>query len=406
MRSQERPVDLMRPLVRRCNMKGLRHMTASLHGTVMCSVVTSNYLHFALALVKSVRRIHSSLPIVVCVADRVERLPELRDENTQFVFGDELGIPQWPRFSFQYTAFELACALKPTIMNYCFSQLDAERVVYLDSDIQLYGPLWEIADARPPYSVMLTPHLLSPLPEDGRYPSIESITRAGVYNGGFVSVSGRPSGREFLRWWESLMSKNCVVRPQDGLFVDQRPLDLVPGLFDDVRVFRRPGFHLAYWNMYEEQLSSVAGSYHLLNGEELTLFHFSGIDPDASGTLSKHQDRLSLDDFPVVDSLVKRYIDRLDTCGRAHFEDMPYGHGSFTCGTLIQDKWREAIRLDHPAFNGIENPFDTVASPELIRRFRRVDSQITLSQMTRVRSASKRVETALKWMLGRRHEAA
>ena len=68
-----------------------------MHGTVICTVVTSNYLHFALALARSVRRIYADLPLVICLADRTEELPDLDDPYTEFVFADQLGIPRWPR---------------------------------------------------------------------------------------------------------------------------------------------------------------------------------------------------------------------------------------------------------------------------------------------------------------------
>jgi hypothetical protein len=381
-------------------------MAAPLPGTVICTVVTRNYLHFALALARSVRRHHADLPLVICVVDRTAQLPQHGDSATEFIFADELAIPQWRRFSFQYTAFELACALKPSVMQYCFERHDARRVIYLDADMQLYGTLDELADIAPNWSVLLTPHLLSPLPDDNRTPTCETFSRAGTYNGGFVAINRTAAGLEFLGWWKSRMRNSCVVRLDDGLFVDQRPLDLVPGMFNDVCVHRRPGFHLAYWNLYGEQVVEHDSGYRLSSGQPITLFHFSGIDPNNCSTLSKYQNRLDLEDYPAVRSMLTQYVFSLDTCERRRYQKLDYGYATMSDGTRISDVWRDVVRGEHELLADVEDPFDAAAHPDLIDRLRRIEARVSPPRMSRVRSVSKRVETAVKWMIGRHAKAA
>ena len=45
-----------------------------------------------------------------------------------------------------------------------------------------------------------------------------------------------------------------------------------------------------------------------LNGQPLALVHFSGIDVSSVGTISKYQDRLNLEDYPVFADLLAAYI--------------------------------------------------------------------------------------------------
>ena len=40
----------------------------------------------------------------------------------------------------------------------------------------------------------------------------------------------------------------------EGLFVDQRWVDLVPALFDDYVVMKRAGLNVAYWNLHERSI--------------------------------------------------------------------------------------------------------------------------------------------------------
>ncbi len=320
------------------NMTGRRDTPTALPDTVVCTVVTSNYLHFALALAASVRRVHGELPVVICIADHAEDLLLPASDTITCVYGDQLGIPDWPRFSFQYSAFELSCALKPSVMQYCFTHFAAQRVVYLDADIQLYGTLSEL-DALTERAIILTPHLLGPLPVDDHLPCYETFLRAGVYNGGFLALHRSHTADQFLRWWESSLRTACVVRLEDGLFVDQRPLDLVPGLFDGVQILRRPGFHLAYWNLYGQSVQRSKDGYQLDSGAPVTLFHFSGLDPDDPCTLSKYQDRVHLTRHPVVRQMMKHYVAELDRCGRSQYAARSYGFATLSDGTLVRDIW-------------------------------------------------------------------
>jgi hypothetical protein len=381
-------------------------MAAPLHGTVICTVVTSNYLHFALALARSVRQYHADLQLVICVVDRTDQLPHTGDPAITFVFGDELEIPQWRRFSFQYTAFELACALKPSVMHYCFEQHDARSVVYLDADMQLYGPLDELTEIAPTWSVVLTPHLLSPLPDDNLTPTCETFSRAGTFNGGFVAINGTQTGSNFLSWWKRRMKKSCVVRLNDGLFVDQRPLDLVPGMFDHVCVYRRPGFHLAYWNLFGQQVVEQGDGYRLSSGQPVTLFHFSGIDLKNRKTLSRYQNRLSLKDYPAVRSMLAQYILNLNACEGRRYQKLEYGYAKMSDGTAISDVWRDVVRQEHELLADVSDPFNVDAYPDLLERLRRIEARVSPPPLSCARSVSKRVETAVKWMIGRYRKAA
>src|SRR5258708_3762433 len=99
------------------------------------TVVTRNYLHHVRALAASLEEANPGTPLFVCLADRPPRGATRDDDRFSTLFADELEIPNWKRFSFQYTPFELSCALKPFALEAVLSRTQADGVIFVDSDI-------------------------------------------------------------------------------------------------------------------------------------------------------------------------------------------------------------------------------------------------------------------------------
>ena len=144
---------------------------------------------------------------------------------------------------------------------------------------------------------MLTRHLLGPLPRDGRHPSEEDIRVAGVYNSGFLGARRDATG--FLRWWAQRLAQECTIDPARGLFVDQRWVELAPGLVPGTTVLRDPGVNAGFWDVPNRPLTGGPGAYAVA-GAPLRCFHFSGFDPDRPDVLSTHQNRVDLARAPAA----------------------------------------------------------------------------------------------------------
>ena len=108
------------------------------------------------------------------------------------------------------------------------------------------------------------------------------------------------------------MLDRCVVRVEEGLFVDQKWIDLVPGFYPDVGIIHHPGYNVAYWNLHCRHVDMdrmVEGDDDIrVNGEPLAFFHFSGLQPELPEVVSRHQDRFTLDDLGDLRRLFERYI--------------------------------------------------------------------------------------------------
>jgi glycosyltransferase involved in cell wall biosynthesis/SAM-dependent methyltransferase len=154
--------------------------------------------------------------------------------------------------------------------------------------------------------VVVTPHILDPMPRDGRKPSETDILTAGTFNLGFIGLSRGSDTDELLDWWAERLERDCIVAPERGYFVDQRWIDFAPGLVESFHVLRDPGYNVAYWNVWGRELAETPDGM-TVNGRPLRFFHFSGYDPRHPGRLSKHDNRISLVDRPVVRRLCDAY---------------------------------------------------------------------------------------------------
>ncbi len=102
----------------------------------------------------------------------------------------------------KYDILELNTNVKPTFMKYLLAQFELEALVYLDPDIYVYTPLIPIMEMLRAFNVVLTPHLTSPLPDDGRSPCERDLLYNGTYNLGFIAVTNSHESIRMLDWWE------------------------------------------------------------------------------------------------------------------------------------------------------------------------------------------------------------
>ncbi|UUO06623.1 hypothetical protein M4951_25175 [Blastopirellula sp. J2-11] len=338
-------------------------------GLAAATVVTRNYFQFAVAWAESIYQTQPEVTVYICLVDRMP--PHLAPEkqlppNAVIVYPEALKIPAVKQFLFRYTPFELSCALKPFIVRHAL-QSGHGKVVYIDTDTRVYGDLNQLFDSHPDSSICLTPHIYKPLPDDGKMPIEQCFLTAGVYNGGFLGVVNDETGQSFVEWWGEKCLFHSIVDIAAGLHVDQKWIDLVPSLFDNVTIVRRDGLHVAYWNLLDCDIQRDAEGQVTVNGQPMVIFHYSGIDFDDPGLLSKYQNRLSLTDMPVVADLVAEYVECVkasDVSGG--YSKLEYLYNTLRSGETIQREWREAMRHRHGWMEKWENPFDDISHPQML----------------------------------------
>ncbi|MEJ7845314.1 MAG: glycosyltransferase [Acidimicrobiales bacterium] len=328
-----------------------------------CTIVARNYLAYAEVLMAGVARHHPEAGRTVVVVDAVPgealrtALPTLLLDDLAFDPGE------LDRLRSIYDVTELCTAVKPAVLAHL---LDAGATVacYLDPDIVVHAPLDGLGERACAHDVVLTPHLLAPMPDDGLGITERTILLSGVFNLGFVAVG--PTSRPFLAFWDERLRRHCLVDHGAGLFTDQRWIDLAPALFD-VAVVRDAGWNVAYWNLHERPLRlTAAGTATVGDGVPLVFFHHSGHDPADGTLLSKHQGdrpRILLSEHPDLTALCARWRADLDAAGHGRRRRTPYRWAATTGGVALTTPVRRCVRdaLLAAEATGTERPPSPIA---------------------------------------------
>lgn len=278
---------------------------------VAFTVVSLNYLPAARALAESFLRHNPGWQFSIGLLERksvsVESMP-----GEELIFVEDLGIPEFEAMNRQYSIFELSCALKPFYAHHFFTARGAEKVIYLDSDILVFGP-FRMYDRYPESEVFLTPHLLA---SDGRVDQYElHMLQGGIYNGGFVGLRRGAQSLDFLVWWKKRLAEYCY-QGKPGLFVDQVWLNHVPAYFDKTCILQDAEYNVAYWNLPGRRIS---GNYRVNESSDLVFFHYSGYKLAEPERMSVYQDLLSFSSRPDVKPLFDVYAESLRRHGHDAF---------------------------------------------------------------------------------------
>ena len=237
-------------------------------------------------------KFYPDYPFYVLLLDSARGFFSPENEDFRILFASDLGIPNLDGFLFKYSILEASTGVKPYLCNYLLHRHNIDKLLYLDPDIHILNSLDSLRHYLDDANILLTPHLLSPFPDDGRTQSEHDILQAGTYNLGFLALRNNLESKKFLRWWSAKLYHHCLAAVENNLFVDQRWMDMVPSLFDGVKIIREPEYNVAYWNLHERVVS--VGDQVLANGRPLRFFHFSGFDADRPWIVSKYQDRFSM----------------------------------------------------------------------------------------------------------------
>ncbi len=338
----------------------------SLNGA--CTIISPNYLAYARTLSSSYLAQHPGHRFFVLIVADLSLEDGKAFEGDEFtpVMLVEIGLEDIRREGMKYDILELNTNVKPTFMKYLLRTFDLEILVYLDPDIFVYSPLipvFDVVDGGA--NAVLTPHITRPIADD-KLPSEQDHLYNGTYNLGFIGVRRSEEASRILDWWERRCLDNGFSEGRTGLFVDQKWMNLAPGMFEGVAILRHAGCNMAYWNLQERWLeqrpNGTGGVGHTVRDAygdrvELSFFHFSGIVVDDPLMLSKNTNRFALAERPDLAKLFADYKSVVISNRDAKREGLAYGFDRLTDGTVVTRLARR-IYAEHQARWAGQDPFD------------------------------------------------
>jgi len=327
----------------------------------ICTIIAKNYLAYARTLAESFLSFHPDHKCYVLIVDDFEAYIDPADECFEIVRLTDLEIPDLPDFCFKYDVKELCTAVKAHLLGYLTRERSVERLLYFDPDILITAPLDELYEKLDIHDVVLTPHLDTDYPEDDLLPDDSHILRAGQFNLGFIGINSSENAQAFLNWWRPKLYNNCVVDVLHGYFVDQRFIDFVPILFENVLLEKNVGYNVAYWNLHSRRVSNQQGSWKCNDGP-LYFFHFSGYDPLRAAMSSHIPSSLSRHRLSRRDDLSKLFaVYRELLIGNRYKEAIswPYSFGYFKSGEHIPDDLRPYYRSLPRKWRSLGDPFNS-----------------------------------------------
>lgn len=311
--------------------------------TYVYTSISTNYLPKARVLARTLKEHNPDVRFVVFFVEPIPaQLSDLEESFDETISLTTMDIPQKSSWIFQHTLVEICTAIKGFALELLLARNDCDAVFYIDPDIALFAPLTEISDHFSSSSILLTPHLTDAEKSyEGILDNELSALRHGVYNLGFLGVKNSRTGREFAHWWSSRLYDFCFDDIPNGIFTDQRWIDLVPAYFgDEVAIVRHAGCNVATWNLPNRVITGDFNSGFKVNGQPLIFYHFSGLDSGAQLImLSKYGQEV-----PAAHLLRNWYIDFCNRLDDGKFHGAVWIYDFFANGEPISRQHRELYR--------------------------------------------------------------
>ena len=324
------------------------------------TICAKNYLAQALTLRESFLKHNPSLNFFIFLADKIDGVEDVDG----VVALDKSWIPDWVNMAFKYDVIEFNTSIKP----FCFGKLfkeGYEKVIYLDPDIYVTRPLDYIYECLNNKSVVLTPHYCDIEEHFDGAVSEETFNKVGIYNLGLCALKNDKVGQEIAKWWQNRLQYKCYSQSSEGLLVDQKWMDYIPGFFPDATcVSSHHGMNVAIWNLHERELFIDDRQGYMIRrkktGEEFSLlfFHFSGFDPFETTIINRRHPQFNVTTYPSFKPIIEEYREQVYANGYDRFSKMTYGFNHYFDGSVITPLQRRMFRVylnDHKVeFNPFE----------------------------------------------------
>ncbi|MEP7108057.1 MAG: hypothetical protein ABI760_08740 [Ferruginibacter sp.] len=302
---------------------------------IVFTLCSNNYLAQAKIFADSVQYYNPEDKVIIGLVDELNPgIDYSFIASAEIIPVKQINIPGLRELCNRYNIVELNTIVKASYIKYFIAQYShTKNIIFFDPDVRLFSSLHPLYQELDQADILLTPHILSPTPDDGFRPQENVFLNYGIYNLGFIAL--RTTSEDvvkFLDWWENRIINYGYNRVADGFFVDQLWVNLVPVFYKRVHILQSPGYNMAPWNLYERFITKTDKGYMLNDGVELIFYHFSSFNYKEPNVLCKSfYNRFTLEDRPDLQPLYRQYHNDMIN-NKAEF------FSQFLCSLLPQPK--------------------------------------------------------------------
>ncbi len=324
-----------------------------MNSPVFCTSICANYLDKALALATSLKRWMPESIFIIALVER--EIPAELEVNRNpavdhiILAKDFIKCDSFDSWIFRHSIVEASTAIKGELLRHLYHRFgEARYFIYLDPDTFVYSPFDELFVDLARAPIVLTPHLDVP----GNLEMELSSLKHGVFNLGFLAVARHPETEKFLGWWAARLDFACYDDIPNGIFTDQKWINLIPGFFS-VIVLRHPGYNFATWSLLDRKLSLGDDGQYYINEQKLRFAHFSGFD---GGTFHKCIEKWAPQNLDLLTRFAEEYTNECHKHQSDIFKNIAWTYGTYRSGKKIS-RWARLYWRDR-RYHDKRNPFD------------------------------------------------
>lgn len=324
----------------------------------VCTCLAVNYLPKARLMCSSLKRFHPEFKVHLVLVDKVPEWFDLRSEPfDNLITLEQLGIPNLKSWLFRYSVLEMCTGVKPFAIKTLLKQPDCEGVFYFDPDIVFFSRLDDLVQELKQNSILLIPHQTKP--EQTHEAIIDNeicSLKYGVFNLGFIGIRNDERAKYFLDWWADRLDRFCWAELEQGIWTDQKWINLVPVFFEGVKIIKSNRFDVAPWNITTRNLQGSVEGGLLVDGEPLGFYHFTGFDSGAHETMAmKYAGNNS-----AIRSLISWYKSEIKKDKRAANTPWGYAITTFDNGEPITPAHRIIYKRRRDLQEAYPDPFEVI----------------------------------------------
>ena len=251
-----------------------------------CTIITPNYLCYALALHESLvqQNDRAVLHVLLCPNGTEDRSRQYASDSLRFYYSDDLcteGTAKALKEKY-HGKYEdgFRWAMKSIMLTHLLTKEGCDKAFFADCDIFFYDDFEFLFDELDDCAMIVSPHW-KPYSEPGKDKTFiyEEFFYNGMFNAGFVGVSHK--GLDHLDWWARACLFNCYKDITNGFFVDQTHLTVLQAHFDDVKILKHRGCNVAHWNELESpRIRQEDGRVLIMGKYPIVFCHFALLCPD------------------------------------------------------------------------------------------------------------------------------